>query len=109
MTPNQIDNLVNGYRRIVDAMNNAYPADGNLENLLKAQLRHLALYGGPNGQPLKPSDPSPENAERIAQLKDAMAQARDAVKAIDYGCEEGWIHCAGGCVPPEVGCEGGAA
>lgn len=83
-----IDKLVAGYRKILEAAINQSSNSADLEKKMNEQLCQLASKSGPNGQPL------------FSANKLAGPQA-------NYECPPGWKHCAGvGCVPDEVGCEG---
>lgn len=88
-----ITKLLARYNELATRANNLDPDGTRIEKMLKSQIRTLALEGGLNGQALEPGN------------KNLDAKAQAAGKAADFGCPDGWIHCAGGCVPAEVGCE----
>ena len=82
-----ITQLLTRYAQLANEANDRQPNSSNIETMLKNHIRELAKKGGVNEQPLFPAD-------------------KALGKAVNFGCENGWIHCDdGSCVPPEVGCE----
>ncbi len=81
-----ITQLLTRYTELANEANDRQPNGSNIETMLKKHIRELAKTGGVNEQPLFQGN-------------------KNLGAAANFGCENGWIHCAdGSCVPPEVGC-----